>query len=156
MFAIFEGNLLGKLAFEQTKQYIEAMEVEEEEEDGEGMAIGQNQNGIFLGDTAASSAQQKPSANPPSPQQSASNQNLLFEQIENLDFNAIYQCIHIHETLGTMDGFVTRYTDLRKRERNKILGLPLIYWVADETTKDSKKRKKKNKKKTKNKGIFEM
>merc|ERR1711902_100499 len=130
------GNLLGKLAFEQTKQYIESMAEEEEETemDGDGMTMNENgnQNGIFLGDTTASTAATKSSANTVSPSTLNSNQNLLFEEIENLDFNAIYQCIHIHETLGTMDGFVTRYTDLRKRERNKILAQSLIIWIKDD------------------------
>ena len=130
------------------------MAEEEEEAEAEGVAMDENGNGLFLGDTAASSTQHKWSPNPGSPPRSTSTQNVLFEQIENLDFNAIYQCIHIHETLGTMDGFVTRYTDLRKRERNKILGQNLIYWIKGDEDRDSKKKKKKKRKKTQNKGIW--
>merc|ERR1712113_1260614 len=79
----------------------------------------QQKFGLFIGDNNNDSNQQK--FENMERKQNESNISTLFEKIENLDFNAIYQCIHIHETQGNIDGFVTRYSESRKRRRLKIL-----------------------------------
>merc|ERR1712228_405321 len=102
-----QGKELGKLAFHQTKNNIEY-----EEEERENLASNDNNGdtqlqqiqlqqkfGLFIGDNndlnAHNIEEQEKKAND-------SNISTLFEKIENLDFNAIYQCIHIqvfHQSL---------------------------------------------------------
>merc|ERR1712113_1004461 len=121
----------GKLAFEQTKEYIASTLVNNDNDELIDTEQPQKQLfGLFIGDNDnKNNNDQFGNKQNNLNKEMDLNKSSLFEKIENLDFNAIYQCIHIHETLGTMDGFVTRYTDLRKRERNKILAQNLIIWI---------------------------